>query len=425
MYKKMKRVISAVVVLILGLMLLSGCAEEEKAPAPIGSEVWETMPALTYGVIDYEKLQILPWNSGRCEATSYYTMAETDTGYYMSRFPYDIPAYQLYYADKANLSRWIPVCNSPDCEHIDEKCSAHMQYAHFLAKDGSIYYQMAIDGTQYDTGNCWFGIMSMSETGDDITVATTLSDLPSTLYSAMPLLTPHYWLYNVVELDVHGNQTAYSYRLTDAGWEDVAKVENFEGECILRTAQNDGIFGDPVFQNGVLGRSTGKYLLYRGDELINVDLTGLQTRFSYLSGDILRFFRINDGYYDVNIKTGEEVKLADAQLENSHASIMLPNCIVESTLMTFLVDDNNKNLPAGTEHAMRLFDGETWRDVTLPQDLIHASTSTYFWPLSVTSDSVIFFSKDMADYMNMSATHYYILDLSAEELAIEYLMTAR
>ena len=89
------------------------------------------------------------------------------------------------------------------------------------------------------------------------------------------------------------------------------------------------------------------------------------------------------------------------------------------------MEDNNKNLPEGTEHALRLFDGETWREVELPNDLRTANNSTYLWPLSVTSDSIIFFSKNMADIMNLSATHYYILDLTADELKIEFVMTAR
>ena len=422
----MKRFLSGLISILLLLSLLPGCAEEEKSPASIGSEVWETMPKLTYGVMEYEKLQILPWNSGRCEATSYNTMAETETGYYMGRYATGLAAARLFYADKSNLSLWVMVCNSPDCDHDNDNCTAFMQYDQFVAKGGKIYYQRTIDGTQYDTGNCWYGLMSMLETGQEITVVEAPSDLPATVCSAMTLLTSQHWLYNIVELDAYGNQTASAYRFTDSGWTEVAKVENFEGTCQLRTAKNDMIHGDPIFQNGVLGMEGSKYYLYRGDELVSVDLTGLQTKFAYLSGDVLRFFRFNDGYYDVNIQTGEEVKLADNQLENSFASVILPNCIVESTLVTYLMEDNNKNLPEGTVHAMRLFDGETWRDVTLPKELINANTSTYLWPLSVTSDTIIFFSKDMADYMNRnSTTTYYIIDLTAQELTVEHLATLK
>ena len=425
MSRQTKSIVSIALVIFLALTMLPGCTEEEKPHSPIGSDVWETMPKLTYGVMEYDKLQILPWNNGRCEATSYNTMAETDNGYYMARFSSAYAAYRLYYADKTDLSLWVPVCAAPNCDHNRDDCSAFMQYEQFVARDGKIYYQLTIDGTQYDTGNCWYGLMSMSEAGGDITVVQSLSDLPPTLASAMTLLTSQHWLYNVHEIDAQGNYTAYSYRLTDAGWEDVAKVEYFEDTVQLRTAKYDLLHGDPVFQNGVLGMKSGIYYLYRGDELVQVDLTGLTINGSYLSGDILRFFRINDGYYDLNIKTGEEVRLADAQLENSYASIMIPNCIIESTLITYLMEDNNKNLPEGTEHALRLFDGKTWREVELPNDLRTANNSTYLWPLSVTSDSIIFFSKNMADIMNLSATHYYILDLTADELKIEFVMTVR
>jgi len=421
----MKRFGSCIMLLVMLLGMLSGCAEEEKQPAPIGSEVWETMPQLTYGVMEYEKLQILPWNNGRCEATSYNTMAETYKGFYLARSVMGFAGYRLYYADKTKLALWVPVCAAPNCDHNRDDCSAYMNYEQFVAKDGRIYYQLMIEGTQYDRDNCCFGLMSMSEAGGDIAVVQWLSDLPTTRASEMPLLTSQHWLYNVHEIDAQGNYTAYSYRRTDAGWEDMVKVENYEDTVQLRTAKYDLLHGDPVFQNGVLGMKSGIYYLYRGDELVQVDLTGFPINGSYLSGDVLRFFRFNDGYYDVNIKTGEEVRLADAQLENSYASIMLPNCIIESTLITYLMEDNNKNLPEGTEHALRLFDGKTWWEVELPNDLRTANNSTYLWPLSVTSDSIIFFSKNMADIMNLSATHYYILDLTADELKIEFVMTAR
>lgn len=93
--------------------------------------------------------------------------------------------------------------------------------------------------------------------------------------------------------------------------------------------------------------------------------------------------------------------------------------------MTYLLEGNAKNLPEGTVHAMRLFDGKVWRDVLLPENLRNANSTTFLKVVCITSDSIIFSSKDMADYMNRTKNTYYILDLTAEELAIEYLMTSR
>ena len=94
----MKRFLIGLSAILLLLTVFSGCDAEEKAPAPIGSAVWETMPQLTYGTMEYEKLAILPWNSGRCEATSYDTLAETNQGFYLID-----ASNRLLYADKADL----------------------------------------------------------------------------------------------------------------------------------------------------------------------------------------------------------------------------------------------------------------------------------------------------------------------------------
>ena len=91
-------------------MLLCGCGKEAKE-IPVSSYIWETMPALTYGSLEYEKLQAEDWYCGRCEATGNGKWAETDLGYY---FMYD---FNLFYADKEDLSNWVPLCNQPDCKH--------------------------------------------------------------------------------------------------------------------------------------------------------------------------------------------------------------------------------------------------------------------------------------------------------------------
>ena len=57
------------VVILCALLLLSGCAGQETAEIP-ETEIWETAPVLTYGVMTYEKLEILPWYAGRAEAVN-------------------------------------------------------------------------------------------------------------------------------------------------------------------------------------------------------------------------------------------------------------------------------------------------------------------------------------------------------------------
>ena len=127
----MKRILP----LLLALLLLCGCAPKENEP-DLGSQVWEA-PALTFGVMEHEKLEVLPWNSGRCEATSFESMAETRLGYYMPGVS------SLLYADKVNLSNWVPVCNKPNCSHTSmlmwsrgqTVCNSEIQSNHFFVRD--------------------------------------------------------------------------------------------------------------------------------------------------------------------------------------------------------------------------------------------------------------------------------------------------
>ena len=126
---------NAVLVLLLVCVLFCACGAEGDADS-MGSEVWETMPALTYGEMDSEKLQILEWNNGRCEATSKDATVETENGYYMF-----IGSTFLQYADKNNLSNWLPVCNKPNCLHQDQACNAYTASLAIVIKDNRIYMQ--------------------------------------------------------------------------------------------------------------------------------------------------------------------------------------------------------------------------------------------------------------------------------------------
>ena len=114
--------------------MITGCAEQPASASAMGSCVFETMPTLTYGSLESEKLQVLPWNSGRCEATSLNAMAETETGFYQAC------AIRLYYADKENLSSWIPVCSDPTCTHYGN-CDSYISTGRFLVSNEKIIYE--------------------------------------------------------------------------------------------------------------------------------------------------------------------------------------------------------------------------------------------------------------------------------------------
>ena len=416
----MKRFLSGLISILLLLTMLPGCAEE-KAPAPIGSQVWEIMPQLTYGVMEYEKLQILPWNSGRAEATSFYRLAETESGFYSF---FETP--RLEYADKGDLQVWVPVCSDADCTHQQGgQCSAQMGTDSFVIRNGRIYFTYFGSLPEVYSGPSDCFLISIAPNGSDRRFEFTFDeDYPATVAQSGALLTGTHWYRNVVALNQDGSYTAYCYRVGNEGTAEPVQVENWENP---RSSLNSNwllkLYGDAVVHNGVLSADRNLYSRVSGEEAEILDTSVLPVKFAYLSGDTLRFFRTNDGYYDMNIKTGEEVKLAEPQLENSFANIVLPNCILESTLMTYLADSNTKGLPEGEVHAMRLFDGAVWRDVALPAELQNADAKTFVMVLSVASDCVILYSRNMATYNVNRITEYYIIDLTADELTAEHMMT--
>lgn len=370
-------------------VFLSGCSQGEHKSAPAGSMVWETMPALTYGVLESEKLQVLDWNSGRCEATSRDEMAETEAGfYYLSRAGY---FNKLYYCDKAAFGNWFYVCNAPDCGHTPTSgCAALPESSSFVVKDDRIFYLARASAYPelYMGGDNGHILISCAANGTDIRLEYVLEDAMLTgggSYSTR--LTSRFWLYSSSKLTPEGQYELKTFLVNANGSHLVySGVSDTEKNAIL--APVNVLYG---FQgeNAYFNEFTDSSLCYRvaGDTLEPVDLSGLETGGAYLSGNVLRCFKQNDGYYDVDLTTREEIRLADARMENSHCQIVLPNCIVESTLLTGL---SLKDRTEGMTHALEIFDGERWRSVTLPPELEEAGTNVFIYVAGVTSDSILF-----------------------------------
>lgn len=394
------------------MAILTGCTERIE-PGLIGSEVWEEMPSLTYGVMESAKPEILLWNNGRCEATARYAMAETENGYYLARDGY------LYYADKANLNNWVLVCNQPDCEHWNQliHCKAWMGSTAFAVKDGRIYCSedIGLNPDLYHGKGNGYILVSRAQDGTDKELAYVINDalLPDA-GSVSDLFDGKQWLYLSTNIDASGKGTPRFFRVTDSGTQEI-EISPKETFLYLMSTRADALNGESLFYSNAPDDGPG-YYRFKGDTLQKADLSGYDTYGIYLSGNIVRFFRSNDGYYDVNLDTREEVRLAPAALENSDASIVLPNVIVESTLLN---GNAVKTRSADAAHRMVLYNGEVWTDVSLPKELESAGTRGYLQLLSVTSDS-IFFAMEYFENTDYSTPIYRIVlddDTPALELA--------
>ena len=409
-----KCVISLVLCICAAVLLLAACHKEEQ-PAITESQVWETMPQLTYGVLESEKLEVLPWYDGRTEAASQCNMAETELGYYW------MLGELLFYADKADLSNWVVVCNKPDCTHsyTQTNCNAQIGNHWFLLRDGRIistaysalYPELYPNQKKHGTI-----LVSRAADGTDLRLLYALEDImvgdEGGLSAA--LLTSHQLLMYSCKNQTDGSEYYNLYRLSKDGIQLIEETTMVDSNrTLIKMTRGDDVIAvedlhvedDEFIANTVLCRFDGgvKTPVYETVE------------WGYLTGNTMRVFRKNDGYYDINTDTGEETLLTPTQFENSACFLLLPNCILETTLAYNTQDVRTPDMT----HQMTLFDGVVWREVRLPKELKAAKPTTYAHDFVVTSDSVFFTVSTMERTFALHGGGIYRIDLSKEELTAE------
>ena len=421
----MKRNVLRILALLLIAALLGGCGGDQEITESL---IWESAPALNFGTMEYEKLSVEPWYSGRCEATSAASMfAETELGYYM------VGMSLLYYADKVDLSLWVPVCNKPACKHLlgswnytMPRCNAWIDS--FVIRDGRIYYfetsSKLWEEYRTITGGECFCIASRALDGTDLRLEYTDDSmiLPGGTITHSPRITHEHWLCDREDLNQDGSKTYRITRLTDEGntlWME-RSTEEF-ALTHLPYSQYETT-GNTTFFNYLLDENTNFRYRFENDKLVKYDFTGVDSSSDcYLSGNEIRYYRQNDGYYDMNLETREVVRVGDAQLPDATSTIVLPNCIIETTLPTSYagLDGILDNLPE-EPYAMKLFDGESWRDVQLPEELLEQIIIKWHYIQSVTSDSIFFSYMDI-----MNDTHICRIPLGTDTLVAEECFTIR
>ena len=419
----MKRNVLRILALLLIAALLGGCGGDQEITESL---IWESAPALNFGTMEYEKLSVEPWYSGRCEATSPYSMfAETELGYYM------VGMSMLFYADKSDLSLWVPVCNKPECTHPTRywdytmpRCNAKIH--NFVIRDGRIYFPETADKLwdnyqeiAKSNGIC---IASRALDGTDLRLEYQNEDLivgGGGHHSY--LLNRKHCLFFTNKLNKDGSYTAQIFRITDEGTSLLSEHITTD-EMIYGTVGNYHAFGDETFSYYYFDENLDMMYRFEDNEFITYDFSGIECSGEcYLSGNQIRIYRQNDGYYDIDLQTREEVRVGDAQLPDATSTILLPNCIIETTLPTSYagLDGILDNLPE-EPYAMKLFDGESWRDVQLPEELLEQIIIKWHYIQSVTSDSIFFSYSDLTD-----VTHVCRIPLGTDTLVAEECFTIR
>lgn len=411
----MKKTILLLLTLIL-LGSLGGCHGEETVTAD-GPQYWQSMPKLTYGVMESGKLEILPWYGARAEETSYYRMLETEKGFYLAY------AGRYFYADKMDLNNWVVVCNKPDCNHMSD-CDGFINSDSILMEDGRLLFESMIDCSSdlYSGKEAGPVLISADLDGTDRALERVEKQiLLTTAGGISSRFSPGEWVVQRSQLQTDGTYWMQWFRITDAGVEEFHRIENLEehevGDALFFARNMLGIQGDRCYVDQSLDPTGNKVFRFEGDQLKWLDLSGLEVSGGYLSGNTVRIFRPNEGYYDVDLESRKEVLLAQPQLENSCATIVLPNCILEGTMLSM---DSQKYRTLGMTHRLMLFDGETWREVALPGELQQAGSRECIFVHAVTSDSILIrYSSGTANTGGALLT-FYRIDLTKENLALEF-----
>ena len=412
MYTKMTRIIALLCAVVFCLV---GCQQQPAEDSSITeSQLWENMPVLTYGQMEYEKLKVEPWYCGRTEATGVEKWIETKDGlYHFLRWDG-----QLLYADRANILNWFPVCSKPQCTHPKHtaQCNAYLSGNTFAVHNGRIYYSadLARYTHLYRAKGNGRGLFSKAMDGTDVQLGYVIENaLITDGGQVSDRLMPNGWVYNSVILNPDGTSKATCYWLSDSGLH-VLFEKTYDDIEIAQTSHviNVSPFGgdgSQMFTNTLMG--TGIYTVENNMLKEIPALADYRTFGGYLSGNTLRQFRSNEGYYDINLETGEEMRLADAKLKNSQSFIVLPNCIIETTL-------GSENHQEGDQHSMMLFDGESWRTVALPEELTQIYTLDMPFEMGVvTSDRIIILVYTSQRY---SRCNMYQIMLGEDELTMEF-----
>lgn len=407
----MKKILFILLCLSILTSFLTACQPELQPPG-IEQSAQTTAPATTSapaeshaqetGTLVTELLEI-PGDLSRCNITSTSSFWEVEDGFYRHT-----PSMMLYYADKSDLSNWVPVCTKPDCPHIavgvESTCDAR---ADRVMIQGDRIYRL------YEAEHP-FTLLSTALDGTDLRTEFVFSDAVELMAlggSGNALMTTEYLVCYISALDAEGNYDFRVYTADENGVTMQMKESRDHMSVLIRPYDS----GNGLWFNGpAIIDDMSRVVIYTldGGELVSVELSGLPLSGSWFSGEDLLVFRPNDGYYRIDTTTREEIKLSEPQLTDSDADIALPNCIIESTL--FYREQTVER------HEMWLFNGQEWLEVAIPEELQTSENERYVVKnITVASDRLLLLVAAKGQQSGTPYALYQIL-LGSQELAMAY-----
>ena len=418
----MKRFLSVLITILLLLSLLPGCGEEE----PQGPVTYEK-PTFTPGTLQSDLLKVEPGNFDRANYTNTganltFTLLEIDSGYYYGREG-------LFFSEKDDMETWYYVCDDPSCAHspntLGSPCSATVCDLSFWYSDGRIYFTHAANlDPAFAKATNTMALFSMEKNGNDIRLEHAYQGLPLSGGSWQSACYVGGWLYAGQAMQPDGTYLSQIV-WTELGGKETLLFERTFNEMVVASTTRPGLrhwslYGDLSIGSELFAYTeTGIDTLcwFRDGEPVFTNASEIPLRGGYLSDNIVRCFVPGDGYYDIDLLTGERTRLENAQLPQSKATILQPNCIIEATLL-------DRETTAQTQE-MRFFDGQQWHSVELPEELRYATPDSFFAVQALMSDRVVFQiikPGSRGNAWDLDATViFYCMKLDAQEYKLEYM----
>ena len=207
----MRKKIASIVALLLSVfLLLPGCQTEESGITE--SLLWEA-PKLNYGVLESEKLEVLPWYSGRAEATGANLWAETKDGFYHCPIVY---SGSLIFTDKGEQLNWVHVCTKPDCTHPEKSfsCEAYLGFGNFYLHNGRIFFPSDIGAFRHlaSAEGHTTALFSKALNGTDVRLEKQIENaIILDAGEQTSLIVGSNWISNLERLNPDGSYTGLSF----------------------------------------------------------------------------------------------------------------------------------------------------------------------------------------------------------------------
>lgn len=338
-----------------------------------------------------------------CAETSRYQMAETDNGYYLVMWE------SLYYADKANLSNWVLVCNEPECEHMGTLCPADVFYLpYFSLRDGKLRtLRSSAAITESSSGD--MALYSMNPDGTALSMEQKIpgTDSQGSARSLSGWMNKdHVYLVQCL-LDKNGNWVNSVICFGEDGTNTLFSVTT-SSEIVGDNSLVPFLRGGNVFCLDVIAYPTcDSQHFYRLTPNGYEDVSAVaEYTYSgaYLKDNTLLHYVQNEGYFETDITTGTSEKRLDSQLKDAMAYHLTEDFLVE---MNF----HWRNTPETPQ--MEVYDGRNWHSVALPDSVREISGCNWF-PLALTSEHLFVYVDNNVTF----TTDLYFVDLTAEEYVL-------